>query len=313
MKRFLAFSAILISVASAVSPQAGKIGASSLFVPLEAKVGAGIIFDGKGTMFAATDGKLLAITPEGKASTFCDLSALPKGKDYFFPSPLIWGMAFDSSGNILAAAQDRVLRISPEGKIETLIREDFDGFVGASGIEVDREGNLYVTSGSKVLKYDKDLKKSVYLDSSAAKLTLAAYGRKFDVKPSSLFSLAFDESYSNLYLSDFDSKTLLRYPLGKKGKPGKPVIVIDPVNDSLAQSPLNVAFSDDGSLYVSIDISSLIVKVDESGAKSAIRISGVRANHMIAIGGTGFETDCIYFTSNDGAGIYKLYANANRR
>jgi hypothetical protein len=104
------------------------------------------------------------VTPDGTVTTFCDLSSLDKGLDYYFKSPFIWDMKYDSNNDIIAAAQDRILKISADGTVSTLVREDFDGFLGASGFLIDKEGNLYVVSGGTIYKYSADLQKTVYLN-----------------------------------------------------------------------------------------------------------------------------------------------------
>jgi len=61
-------------------------------------------------------------------------------------------MTFDNQGNILGAAQDRIFKISKTGELQTILMDDYDGFLGSTGIECDSQGNLYITDGGKILK-----------------------------------------------------------------------------------------------------------------------------------------------------------------
>lgn len=262
-------------------------------------IGAGLLFDDQGNMYLGTNSLLLKIRPDGSSSTFCDLGNLPFGKDYFFPSPMVWDMVMDKDQNIIAAAQDSILKITPAGEVTILVQQDFIGFCGSSGLALDRQGNLYVTNGPKIIKYTPDLKASVYID-----------GIKSGIKNPSFFSADFDPEYKNLYLCDFNNQTLIKYPINPDGTPGQPV--------TLAQfpsaSPLNVIFGDQGNIYVSIDLASTLLKIQPDGAQTLIPIKG--ANHIIAFGGKGFDEKSIYYTTYNGrifkVGVGERAARADR-
>jgi sugar lactone lactonase YvrE len=302
---FLIAVALLLPVHAAFSDDTAS-GNVQIFAAIKGKVGAGILCDNSGHMFVCKNDELLTITPTGEVSRLVDLTTLPKGKDYYFHSPLIWGMTFDRDGNIIAAAQDRILRISPDGAVATVVREDFDGFIGASGVALDRRGNMYVTSGSRILKYTPQMEKSVFLDTSRSKFTLNWEGLSFDLEIKTLSFISFDPACENLWVSDFRSSTLLRYPIDKDGKPGDPAIVFDAYTDDLSEAPLNALFGEKGSIYVSNDISSQILKVDAAGKKEIIRFPGKLRNHLIAFGGKGFDEECLYFTTYSGDYVYKI-------
>jgi len=299
---FCAIALIVIFPSYAEETAPGK---PEIFTAIHGTVGAGIVCDGQGSMFVGKNGCLLRITPDGRTAVHCNLDALPKGKDYYFKSPLIWDMVFDADGTLVAAAQDRILRIYPDGSVMLVIREDFDGFVGASGLAFDRSGNLYVTSGNRVLRFTPRLERSVFIHTPG--IALKWEGLEFDLELKSFNHLAFDPGYKNLYVSEFTSSTLLRYPIRADGTPGEPVIVFDGYTDDLDQAPLNVVFGETGSIYVSNDFSSRILKMDAAGRKSIIPIPGKLRNHMIAFGGRGFEEESLYFTTYDGDYVYKIH------
>ncbi|MBH1939948.1 SMP-30/gluconolactonase/LRE family protein [Mobilitalea sibirica] len=270
---------------------------AEIFADLNGKVGAGIIFDNDENMFVAKDGELVKVTPSGEVRTFCSLQELPKGKDYYFNSPLIWDMTFDQQGNILAAAQDRILHITPEGTVSTLIREDFKGFLGASGIEFDKQGNFYITNGSTIDKYTPDLAKTTFIDSS-----------KGETSYSSFFSLEFDPDYNNLYVTDFNSKSLLKYSIDTEGnvQDNPEVIIKNPIkNSGVFGAPLNITFSDKDHMYVSIDGMAQIMKIDNEGGIEFLKLGNIISNHIIAFGGKGFDEESIYITTFNGKNIYR--------
>jgi hypothetical protein len=269
---------------------------AQIFANVDGNVGAGIIFDSQGRMFAATDQALNMVTPDGKVSVFLDCNTLPKGKSYFFNSPLIWDMAIDKDNNILAAAQDRILKITPDGRVSTLVHENFFGFSGVSGIELDQEDNIYITNGNQIIKYSSDFKeKSILIDGLAKGYF-------------TFFSLEFDPEYKNLYVTDFNRKTLLRYPLNLDGTVNDPLVIVQtPIKNSGGFGALlNIVFAESGNMYVSIDGMTSLLKVDVNGDTEIIKLNQTQiVNHIIAFGRNDYDEDCLYFTTYDGKSIYK--------
>ncbi len=276
---------------------------AEIFTETNGTVTAGILFDQNNTMYVAKDQELLKITPDGLVTSLCSFQDLPNRKDYYFKSPLIWDMTFDNEGNILAAAQDRILKITPEGQVTTLIREDFKGFLGASGIECDEEGNIYITNGSKIEKYSSELKKTTLVDGVKNGYT-------------SSFSLEFDPDYKNLYVSDFYTKSLLRYEIDETGNVSEePVVLVkEPIkNSGDFGAPLNIVFASSGSIYVSIDGMAQIMRMDKSGEVEYLALGDTSiSNHIIAFGGKGFNEECLYITTFNGEYIYKYNVGETR-
>jgi sugar lactone lactonase YvrE len=262
------------------------------FCKLDTGVCGGILFDKEGNMLVGRPGALDKVSPDGTVTTLCDLSVLEKGRDYYFKSPFIWDMKYDKDNNIIAAAQDRIVKITNDGRVTDLIKEDFSGFLGASGLEIDQEGNIYVVSGGKVYQYSPDLVKSEFINSS-----------DYD----SFFSIAFSPDDNYLYLSDFHSKALVKYEINSDGSAGECVeIVREPVKDSYSYgSPLNMIFDDNGNMYVSIDGMANILKVDQNDNYSLINMNKPVGNHIITFGNIEFGEDLIYFTSYSSK-VYKF-------
>jgi hypothetical protein len=299
------FAFFVILMVETVEAQQPAIGTTEMFATINAKYGAGIVCDDQGRMYVGRDGAILKIASDGSVSRFCDLTGLPIGKDYYFHSPLAWQMLIDQDGGIIAAAQDRILRITPNGSVTTLIKSDFDAFVG--GIARDKAGNLYISCGAKVFKFTPQLEKSVFLDATGGKIPIHWQGTDFDEEITSFHFLELDPDCRNLYVNEFDHSMLLKYPIRSDGTPGNPVVLLDAYTDDLSQAPLNVVFGDKGNIYVSNDISARIFKIDANGAKTIITLPPKTRNHLISFGGKGFAPGYLYFTTLDGDAVYRTY------
>lgn len=266
-----------------------------VFAELGGIVSAGILFDENENILVGKNGEILKINPQGEITTFVSFKDITPKKNYFFSSPLVWDMVMDDKKNIFAAAQDRIIKISESGEVTTLVEDSFDGFLGASGLEMDPKGNLYFTNGSKIVKYTPEGEQLVWLD-----------GRKFGFN--SFFSLRFDPGYENLYATDFDTSSLVKITLDADGNALNPQLIIrEPIKNARPYgAPLNMVFSRNGDLYSSLDCRSHVLKVDKDGNTEIIRILIPAENHFIAFGGKGFDENSIYVTSYNGKSIYKL-------
>lgn len=269
--------------------------ASEDFCEIDTNVCGGIFFDNEGNMVVARPLGLDKVTADGRVTSFCDLSTLEMGKNYYFKSPFIWDMKYDSNKNIIAAAQDRILKIDADGNVTTLIRDDFNGFLGASGLELDKEGNIYVVNGDRVYKYSTNLERTEYLCSESY---------------NSFFSIAFSPDGKYLYLTDFNTKALVKYDINEDGSLGDSIeIVREPVKNSGSYgAPLNIVFGESGNTYISIDGMARILVIDKNDMQSLIPLSGFVSNHIIAFGSKEFGEDYIYFTTY-GNKVCKLKLN----
>lgn len=265
-----------------------------VFAELDGNVASGIIFDNEGHMIVGKDKEILRISPKGEATVLCSFREIEAKKHYYFESPLVWDMVLADEGVIYAAAQDRILKISKDGKFETLIEGSFDGFLGISGLECDKEGNLYFTHGGHIMKLTLDGKTIDWFD-----------GKKIGLE--SLFSLRFDLEYRNLYATDFYTSSLYRIPLTERGGAESPVLIIqEPIKDAKPYgAPLNMVYDRNGNLYSSLDCKAQILKMDAEGNLSFIHLNAPVQNHYIAFGGKGFDDKSIYFTTYDGKTIYQ--------
>lgn len=271
---------------------------AKIFAKLDGKMtSAGILFDEEQTMYVAIDKGLFKITPDGNVSPFCSFEDSPSTRNYCYPSPTIWDMTFDKEHNILAAAQDRILKISSAGEVTILVEEAFSGFLGTSGITCDDMGNIYFTNGSRIEKMTPELERSTFIDGSEA-------GYK------GFFSLAFDPQKKNLYVSEWYTKLLLKYPLDEEGNVcSTPTVIVDNPLESKQWnfgSPLNITFSESETMYVSMDGFSKIMKMTPEGEISYLELGKDAINHIIAFGGKGFNEESIYMTTLMGEAVYEF-------
>jgi hypothetical protein len=76
----------------------------------------------------------------------------------------IWDIVTGPDNMMYAAARDIILKITPEGKVSTYIKDDFPRPYGAVSIRADSKGNLFVSCGTIVVRYNASLEKTVIID-----------------------------------------------------------------------------------------------------------------------------------------------------
>ena len=271
---------------------------AEVFADLGGKSAGGIVFDDNNVMYVAKEGKdIIKVTPDGKFETLCSIRSLPEGDPKLDPhmsfiSPFVWDMVIDKEKNIYAAAQDRILKITMDGKVSTIIKDDFGGLFGASGIDVDGNGNIYVTNGNKINKYNKNLEKEVFIDGDTVKMDGAVL--------SYAFSLKLDADCKNLYIGNRAPDSILKFPIEADGKAGTPSLV----TKNIYTCPHKLALIDN-ILYACPGHSGLILKNDLSGNQN-FYIAGTEIdNASFAFGKKDFGQHIVYFTSLTSGKIFK--------
>jgi hypothetical protein len=115
----------------------------------------GIVMDGQSNLYVADQTRIRKISPQRDVSTFVG-SIEPGSADG--PSTMarfkfIEDMAIDDKGNIYVTDDNRIRKIAPNGDVTTIAGstpgyKDGDGpsaqFNGANGLDVDKQGNIYV-------------------------------------------------------------------------------------------------------------------------------------------------------------------------
>ncbi len=278
---------------------------AEVFADLGGNSAGGIVFDDNNVMYVAKEGKdIVKVTPDGKSETLCSIRTLPEGEvksdpHMSFTSPFIWDMVIDKDKNIYAAAQDRILKITMDGKVSTIINDNFGGLFGASGIDVDDKGNIYVTNGTLINKYNKNLEKEFFID-----------GDKIEIDGSFLsyaFSLKLDADCKNLYIGNREPDSILKFPIEANGKAGKPTIV----TKTTFTCPHKLALIDN-TLYACPGHSGFVLKNDLSGNQNFYIAGSDIDNASFAFGKKDFGQHNVYFTSITSGKIFK-YDLDNKR
>jgi YVTN family beta-propeller protein len=123
-------------------------GSSTFFASLSSitRSISAIAFDQSGNLFAlASNNKIIKISPEGRTSTFAQLSG------YYI------GMTTDLSGNIYVATGLYIKKITPDGNISTFATADLNKYGGFYSIATDSSSNLIVvTTNGNLLKIGQD-------------------------------------------------------------------------------------------------------------------------------------------------------------
>jgi sugar lactone lactonase YvrE len=248
-----------------------------------------IASDTYGNLYVAKDGKeIVKISFSGKVKPIYKLDS-----NYLSQETKICSLKLAKDGTIYVAATDCLFKIAPDGQVKMLIN---DPDVKPVGVELDRNGNLYVISKMKVFKYNPALEKSLFVDCGGVNGSLGLTDLKFDAKA------------KNLYIANGRAKQVYKYPVQKDGRAGKQQIIVD-LNELAAQiNPFNstalgkvnpswLATDDFGVLYVSLENTSSILGIGTDGSYTLYKINPIFSNTAISnhIGNKGF-----YITSNDG-------------
>ncbi|MDP4095138.1 MAG: SMP-30/gluconolactonase/LRE family protein [Bacillota bacterium] len=276
---------------------------AEVFADLGGASTGGIAFD-DGVMYVAKEGKeILKVMPDGSFSTLCSIRDLPKGDiksdpHMSFESPFIWDMVIGKDRNIYAAAADRILKISMDGKVTTLIKDNFGGLFGASGIDIDNNGNIYVTDGCNINKYTRLLQKLVFID-----------GTKIQIDDSNpltyAFSLKFDPDCKNLYVGNRGPDGILKFPINSDGTPGKASII----TQKTVTCPHTLAFDTNGNIYACPGHSGVVLFCDQGGKQKFYIANTEIDNATFAFGNKSFGENTLYITSLTSGKVYKYDLN----
>jgi sugar lactone lactonase YvrE len=167
----------------------------------------GIVFDRRGNMYIGKDNfTVLKITADKNVSTLCTVAPALRG-----PRSHIWNMDIGPDSCLYAAAGDRIFRIALSGEVTVVKTVAITGNFGALDIRFDRRGNYYFVCDDKVYRCDSLRNASIFIN-----------GRGYFSEGT---SLCFNSDYSELYISDPPSGTIIMYPIAADGTRGNPSVL----------------------------------------------------------------------------------------
>ncbi len=231
-----------------------------------------------------------------------------------------FGIAFDNKSIMYmitapSSGSGKLLTVDAAAKITEIATLD-GSFIGP-GIDIDRDGNAYVTVGDKLLKITQkgkseiiaegfscsfdvklDLKGNIYV-SDASEDTIykinALKEKKVFYKGSEIGSftftgLSFDKSYDTLYA--VENGKILKFHIKTDGSAEKPEVAVNDVPDSRY-----IDIDNDNNIYVSTG--SNVMKITSDGQK--INITDKVANSIgFSLAGRGFGDNCLFVAVADG-------------
>ncbi len=254
----------------------------------------GLTFDQDGYMYVATHGNgpadigkfgikgIMRISPDGTRSIVANYECFA-----------FQYLKYRKDGSILASvirdagsAGNGVVRITQDGRVSTFA----DGFVQPGGITFDALGNVYVVDAetNTVYKIDAFNRKSTFIDINAtAHITSKIY----------FHGLEFDASSNSLYLVGLSATQtrgkILKYPVGKDGSPGVPVLVAESV------TPLHVTLDGKGNAFATVSKNSILY-IRENGTAQEFQCQGpLFTGYTLEFGGKGFDETSLYVNAFD--------------
>jgi hypothetical protein len=177
-----------------------------------------------------------------------------------------------------------VVRITKEGNISTFA----DGFVQPVGITFDAQGNVCVVDArtNTVYKIDASNNKSAFIDINAtAHITSKIYfhGLEFDTSSDCFYVVGLSATQA--------TGKILKYPVGKNGSPGVPVLVAEPV------TPIHVTLDGKGNAFATVNKNSILY-IRENGTAKEFRCEGpLFEGSALEFGGKGFDEAGLYINA----------------
>jgi DNA-binding beta-propeller fold protein YncE len=254
----------------------------------------GLTFDQDGYMYVATHGNgpadigkfgvkaIMRISPDGTRSIVANYQCFAfQYLKYKKDGSILASVVRDAEG-----AGNEVVRITKDGQVSTFA----DGFVQPGGITFDALGNVYVVDAetNTVYKIDASNHKSTFIDINAsAHVTSKIY----------FHGLEFDASSNCLYLVGLSATQargkILKYPVGKDGSPGVPVLVAESV------TPLHVTLDGKGNAFATVNKNSILY-IRENGTAQEFQCQGsLFDGYALEFGGKGFDETSLYINAFD--------------
>jgi hypothetical protein len=252
-----------------------------------------LAFDGAGALYVGRQRAVQKITPDGKVRPFATLE-LDQGE-----TPMLWALRFGPDGALYGAAHDRIVRISSNGAVETLIEKDFPGPCGATDLDFDEQGAMYVAYADKLARYT--------LAGAEAEKTVVLDGAKTDPVIRWLVAVRVDRRSGDLYVSDVRSKRIFVCRSGPSG-------MLEPARvANLPEHPEYFALAPDGRAFVGFPSADAVMRVDELAPPDSLQRLGdwLTFPASLSFGDEGFDRSALYAACRDG--IYEIRVGGQAR
>jgi sugar lactone lactonase YvrE len=229
-----------------------------------------ITFDDSGNLYwNAIDGGIVKSRADGSSTLF-----VPRVK---FNAGLRW----TPSGDLYIATDKGLEKVSPNGARTVVVPLGGDGF---NGIEVDRQGRVYVSDlpDSLIQRYDPQANRSDLITKGVIQ---APNG------------LTFSPSFDMLYVGHFgrpETPTLYQIPIGKDGTAGSPEVWVTNVGTGTYDG---MAADECGNIYVS----------NSEGAGEILRFSPDGKTHTVLVARPGENLHNLVWGRGQGWPETKLY------
>lgn len=248
----------------------------------------------------------------------------PKVPEYFIKvtGNRPWAIAFDKRGAMyMVTAPSRgsgaLSKVSTDGIVQELATLD-GSFIGP-GIDVDKDGNAYITVGDKLLKATPEGKVTVISEgfSRCIDVKLDSKGNLFvaddledtiyKITPSGeksvfykdekrgryvLTSLVMDKNYKYLYAYEVD--TIIKFDMRKSANNRKPEVVVN------KPGVFYICMDTEDNIFASVPYENTVIRVNSDGNIGDVGNLQIPMPVGIASGGKGFDEKCLYVAAMDG-------------
>ncbi len=251
----------------------------------------GIAADEDGTIYVGKMGTSIArLAPNGSMEDFVDLWQAGGN----FSDTYIYDLDFGPDGNLYAAARDSVLRIGRDRTVTVLIRGAFAGRYGACGIEVDANGDLYVSSANVIARFAPDLSRRVFLDG----------GEVPAVGDATILGMELDAERRTLYFCAKERGRIYACPIGRDGRAGRPAVIFEDSeygSEYIALRGGTLVAKDVGPRYFYAIGRKIATRVDVDNVQQ--KYNGIET---IAFGRTAGDRNVLYGTAYDSGSLYRI-------
>ena len=298
MKFTLLILIIAVGLLSPVGTSAVLADDVTKIVSLDASAGENpeaLAVDADGNIYfgLAFTGEIRKLTPAGEVTSYANLPSPGNG--------FMVGMIFDDAGDLFVGMGSfdpethGIWRVSPDGEAELFASLPVEG--QPNGIELDEQGNMYVTDTPRggIWKIDSTGNVSDWLNDD---LLLGVFPTGLPGLlgfPIGANGIVFDATFENLYVAVTEFGRLVKIPVNEDGSAGVPEVFIEHTDLLLGMD--GIVFGPDGNIYAAIVIQNRIISISPSGGIKVIAQGGDFQNPSDVKFGIGADSNTLYIAN----------------